>query len=258
MCYQRKAIVDIEPDTIPIQIGNGNIIYSHGRGRIGTLSDVYYVPDLQFNLLSVAHLNTLGYTVTFRDDGTVILSDRALNAIELGHYSNGVFVTGPTIFSLVKINESDSSLTTAASLTSIAPHRIPYQKLLHNRFAHINYHYIDIAIKLKLITGIKNITSFSYSFCESCVLAKSIRVSSKRTPGSSHSNKRNPSKQVTFSEPLVQTPSLTHILTPLSKFVVDIKGPINVSATKAKRYALIFTVRHGFDLQHISLPKEKQ
>jgi hypothetical protein len=201
------------------------------------------------------------------------MKDSSNNVHNIGTYKDGLFKTDSEILKL-DINKSNSQY----SLTSISSDRINYNKLIHNRFAHINDAYINIAINRKLVTGIKiNLKSrivngvetvipgrFRSTFCESCILSKSIRVSSTKTPGSSHIKTNNDTtiKQVRFSNPLeedissdidvkvslVVNHSTLHldptIIPPaLSKLAVDIKGPINVAdkSYKAKKYALIFT-----------------
>jgi hypothetical protein len=273
MCYQKEAFNYIVPDYTPVKLGNGQVIYSRGKGNVGNLTNVYYVPDLAFNLLSVTYLNNLGFEVIFTSTGSVIMKDSSNNVHNIGIYKDGLFKTDAEILKL-DINKSN----TQYSLTIISSDRINYNKLIHNRFAHINDMYLNIAINKKLVTGIKiDLKSrivngvqtfipgrFRSEFCESCIMSKSIRVSSTKTPGSSHtveqpietdSNDDNstiekPKKNVRFSDSLeiVQKHSNLHcdptiIPPPLSKLAVDIKGPVNVAdkSHNAKKYALIFT-----------------
>jgi hypothetical protein len=208
------------------------------------------------------------------------MKDSSNNEYKLGTYKDGLFQTDSEILKLDTENNN-----TQYSLTSISSDRINYNKLIHNRFAHINDAYINIAINKKLITGVaynfktKVINGvqtfapgrFKSPFCESCIMAKSTRISSTKTPGSSHRMKpqtntdsnndssaiEKPKKHVRFSESLdfkiSSFPELTRhstlhsdptIIPPaLSKLAVDIKGPLNTAdkSHHAKRYALIFT-----------------
>ena len=47
--------------------GQGTICFSQKNGRIGTIRDVYYVPDLKTNILSMGQLMEKGYSVIMKD-----------------------------------------------------------------------------------------------------------------------------------------------------------------------------------------------
>ena len=58
------------PDRTPITQADGTVTYTAGRGSIdfgafGILPDCYYAPEFEYNLLSVPHLNSFGFSVTF-------------------------------------------------------------------------------------------------------------------------------------------------------------------------------------------------
>ena len=65
MSYQLECFSNLVEDVQPVKLGDGNVIYTQGRGSIGNLHDVFYVPDLKFNLLSVSYLNGLGLHLIF-------------------------------------------------------------------------------------------------------------------------------------------------------------------------------------------------
>lgn len=73
--YQRECFSNLVEDVQPVKLGDGKVIYTQGRGSIGNLHDVFYVPDLQFNLLSVSYLNELGLHVIFDKSGDVLVTD---------------------------------------------------------------------------------------------------------------------------------------------------------------------------------------
>jgi hypothetical protein len=279
MCYQSEVFTDMIPDNTPVKLGDGEIIYARGRGTVGTLRDVYFVPDLKFNLLSVHYLNNLGLSVTFAADGHVIMSDANKAQYYLGNFKNGLFRTSSNSFQL-SVHDNKFSLS-ANALPAFTGRLISYATLLHQRFAHINDRYINIIFKQNLIFGIPGLKSRAYHapFCESCVLAKAIRISSIRTPGSSHrllsKNEQNTEiiskpkiiKKVRFIDEIEEIPSDSELFSdievskvvppktsslhshptlpapPLTKFAVDLKGPINSgdSSKSAKKYCIIFT-----------------
>jgi hypothetical protein len=212
MCYQPEVFHDLVPDNIPIYLGDGNVIYARGRGSIGILDNVYYVPSLKFNLMSVAYLNQLGFSVTFQSNGEVIMShSNSHGQYTLGSYQNGLFHTVPNIFKMYP-NPSNSSFSLSAintfdtnyALNSRNGSDINCEELIHGRFAHVNDQYIHISIKNNLVSGISCKCKFPFysPFCSSCALAKATRVSSSSTPGSAHNTARNrplPSSPRAFS-----------------------------------------------------------
>jgi hypothetical protein len=75
MCNDPTYFKDIVPDFTQIELGDGKIIHSRGRGRIGNLENIYFVPDLRYNLLSISYLRDLGFTISFDTGGHVIPLD---------------------------------------------------------------------------------------------------------------------------------------------------------------------------------------
>ena len=213
MCYQPEVFHNLVPDNTPIYLGDGNVIYARGRGSIGILDNVYYVPSLKFNLMSVAYLNQLGFSVTFQSNGEVIMShSNSHGQYTLGSYQNGLFHTVPNIFKMYP-NPSNSSFSLSAintfdtnyALNSRKGSDINCEELIHGRFAHVNDQYIHISIKNNLVSGIPCKCKFPFHspFCSSCALAKATRVSSSSTPGSAHNTARN--------KPLPSSPSPSSI-----------------------------------------------
>ena len=61
LCKDKHAFTGpLRYDHTPIYTASGEVIYSQGIGRIGNFDNIYYVPELQLNLLSVSYLNNLG------------------------------------------------------------------------------------------------------------------------------------------------------------------------------------------------------
>jgi hypothetical protein len=76
-CNNRDSFINLVPDHTPITQPDGTVSYTVGRGSInfgtfGILHDCYYSPDFESNLLSVPHLNSFDFIVTF--DGQACLA----------------------------------------------------------------------------------------------------------------------------------------------------------------------------------------
>jgi hypothetical protein len=102
------------------------------------------------------------------------------NRINIGQFEQGMFVAPLPRKSLPRI--------AAAFMVHAMPARVvPYGQLIHQRFVHMSDRYLYAALRYGLITGLKlpvRPSQFTYPFCAHCALAKSCRVSSHRTPGS--------------------------------------------------------------------------
>ena len=114
--------------------------------------------------------------------------------LKLGEKHDGLYVLPYTVHSNGKVEFAylpmPCCLTAAQPSYVAAPAKLvnPNQ-LVHQRFVHISDAYIYRAVELGIVTGVllqPRPSRFTYPFCDACALAKSTRVSSSRTPGSSH------------------------------------------------------------------------
>ena len=70
-------------------MGNDNIVDAMGKGAINvikklgkkTIPDVYFVPSLKNNLISVGHLIQNGYRVSFEDNACTIFDISPINMV---------------------------------------------------------------------------------------------------------------------------------------------------------------------------------
>jgi hypothetical protein len=93
------------------------------RGRVGPLTDVYYVPDLTKNLISVSQLERVGYSIIFQE-GEVLLARKGANEqpFRLG-------VLRDKLYSLEPIIEFAGTMV----------ERRKDIQLWHQRLAHLNH-----------------------------------------------------------------------------------------------------------------------
>lgn len=247
MCRDKSPFSSLVYDHTPVHLANGSVIYTAGKGSIGNFHDIFYVPDLDYNLLSVSYLNRLGYNVQFLADQRVFiqhLSSSEYHLIGSLDSTTSLYHTIPSLFS--------------PSSTPAVPHRSLLSKtrtlnythnLWHQRFCHINDAYVNCAVSRNLITGLDIGNISQRDFCESCAMTKSHYVSASHTPGSRHSKRKHARKgdkldlprieaSVPASNPIHATDNLT--LHPFQKFACDLKGPLPASINNNK-YCLIFT-----------------
>lgn len=244
MVNQKAAFCSLRPDKTPISLANGSVIYSAGIGSIGPFNNVYYVPQLTKNLLSVSYLNEMNFAVTFHPNKSISMTDSTGNSIIIGQQSGNLYQTNSSLMNISKSTDNTYCLT--------AMH-VSYSDLIHKRTCHINDQYIHAAINKNLITGI-TCTRYKPDTCDACRLAKATRQATSHTPGSAHRsvankkivNSSQKDSQYTSAFAPTNSTSILHrdlpanLLRSLVKFSVDLKGPLPASLHH-NRYAMLFT-----------------
>lgn len=239
-----QSIFDVmTPDKTPIRLANGLVIWSEGIGSIGNLHNVYYVPALSHNLLSVSYLNKLGFSVTFNADSSVVITDKTGHNQIIGARSNGLYKSTVNLFDIDIQSSTGEYVLSATTFIS--------QNLLHRRLCHINDSYVNAAFNHQLICGMTLSKQYHSMLCESCILAKMTKHNVNQTIGSSKQRMRNPSfrsaanvtplpiAHTNSSSILHKNTDLNHDVS-LAHFVVDLKGPLPKSI-HGNRYCMILT-----------------
>jgi hypothetical protein len=144
MCKERSAFTEMTPDHTPVRLANGQIICTEAIGSIGNFSNIYYVPNLQFNLLSVGYLNDLGFTVMFHPSKLCTVSDKKGQNLLLGSRRNGLFYSDPSFF----------NISLDKSIPILSATLIDTNTIAHGRSMHLNYDYLISSITNKLVNGI--------------------------------------------------------------------------------------------------------
>jgi len=142
-----------------IVIGRGTICFSQKNGRIGTIRDLYYVPDLKTNILSMGQLMENGYLV--------IMKDRVLKLRDkLGHLITRVEMKQNKMYKLelryLKLDVEDEPMK------------------WHFRFGHLHFGGLTELVQKEMVRGLPNI-EFKKNFYEDCVLGKHQKASFPKT-----------------------------------------------------------------------------
>lgn len=139
-------------------IGVGNILaygIVNGKHLEYLIKNVFYVPELRRNLLSVKKLEQEGIKVTF-ENGKVKLINKNNCLVGLGKRENLYEIN----FNLNKNECFNVSLNNE------------FMKW-HKRYAHLNYQSLEKLIKRNLVDGIEKNTQISkINFCEPCISGK--------------------------------------------------------------------------------------
>ena len=274
MSKMKKMFRNMRPDHTPIVQANGERVYSQGVGDIdlglddvlpgGVLKDCLYVPDLEYELLSIPQLVENGCSVIFDGNSCVIQGPSGARQT-LGHLQEGLYVRPLDPADLhrhtVAVADMDpkdlmqayDSMFCRSDGDSPSPYRLIYRneleaercapaiqlptgQLIHQRCGHVSDSYLYEAERQRLVVGLNlppRPSKLLYPFCDACARAKSTATSSTKTVGSRHRQSHS-SKPASATAPDESTPLLKLIKSPttwapLSKLTFDLKGPIRPS-----------------------------
>ncbi|KAH9161814.1 hypothetical protein LEN26_001248 [Aphanomyces euteiches] len=226
-CNNADWFSDLRPDDGTVQLANGGFMKIFGRGTIvlamntptGTfsvkLSDVHFIPNLQFNLFSLSRVTDLGFTVAFSGDVCHIKRN------------NDVFAQGSkrgSIFYLDTVTALQPTRTPSIEVTStqIALAAKVDANTWHARLGHVS---VQHTAKTKKYTTGMDLDNCKHEFCASCLAGMQSQL---------------PFPQRSFSKTSA----------PLKLIHSDVCGPMqDLSLSGHARYFLTFTddfSRYGF------------
>ena len=140
--------------------GKGKIAFTLNDGRSGYLEDVYYIPEMKSNILSVGQLLEKGYRI-YSSGKTLCMEDRkGKMVVSVDMAPNRMFKMkiGMLQTRCLKINTENKT------------------ELWHLRFGHLGYSGLKAAAEKESVVGLPKLT-FEKQFCEGCVLGKHPRNS---------------------------------------------------------------------------------
>ena len=165
--------------TDTVQLGNGNQARIAGRGTVNvridlngktkncSLMNTLYVPELDYNLLSVPTLDKKNFSTTFEKKRCLIRSERKL------------FATGSMSGNLYKLDMNDGRNSNKAAFFS------KDLRTWHRRLAHIDPRTIQKMCGQGTVTGIDLTRADEAELnCDDCVLGKGHRAPIPKTSAS--------------------------------------------------------------------------
>ena len=160
-----------------VKLGNDNIVEVKGKGTINvitklgkkSISDVYFVPNLKHNLISVGQLTQKGYKVIFQNNICTIFdispSDMVIARVEM--IENRMF---PHHMKSGVMEETGASFKATCQDQSWK---------WHLKYGHLNFKGLCLLQRKNMVSGLHPIKA-PLSSCESCILAKQHRESFKK------------------------------------------------------------------------------
>jgi len=143
--------------------GRGTIWYLQKDGRVGEIRDVYYVPNLKSNILSMGKLMENGYLV--------LMKDRVLDLKDkLGHLIPHIEMKKNRMYKLeLKIIQEKCLKLDVQDETM----------MWRFRFGHLHFDGLMELVKKGMVHGLPSM-EFKSKLCEECVLGKQSRTSFSR------------------------------------------------------------------------------
>ncbi|XP_024984146.1 uncharacterized protein LOC112520048 [Cynara cardunculus var. scolymus] len=156
-----------ESDKKDVRTGDDKKLSVCGSGEVAVkiknkekkIPNVFYVPRLKHNLLSVGQLVLKGYKIVFKEESCEVYDPKGILIGKVTMTENKMFpikFTNEDFFSLT-MNIKDSSL------------------LWHNRFGHMSLNTLAHMHKIELVKGLPAITTVNH-ICEGCALGKHARA----------------------------------------------------------------------------------
>lgn len=235
MCNNKEIMSELVMDkSLDVSVANGEKLFTGGRGvvrvslrdSVKTISNVFYVPNLSANLLSVSELARKGYTVTFDSKCCKICDGSTI--IATASYVNGTYqldtsenVNKSCMESEVAMGSScvessacgESSPTEECSTADqlcrytagVSADKMESQEVWHKRLGHLNSRSMSL-MKNGMVTGM-NYSNTNYKNCVACVeekqnklpFAKNSMSRSKELLGLVHTDLCGPMEEPSFS-----------------------------------------------------------
>ncbi|KAJ4719135.1 Retrovirus-related Pol polyprotein from transposon TNT 1-94 [Melia azedarach] len=170
MCGKRSMFVELDESTngnvsfgddskIAVK-GRGNIFIQLKDGRHQFIGNVYYVPNMKSNILSLGQLLEKGYDIHMKDYSLFIRDDK-------GNLITKVKMSKNIMFSLNIQNDVAKCLKACYKDASW---------LWHLRFGHLNFGGIELLAKKEMVRGLPYINDPN-QLCEGCLHGKQFRKS---------------------------------------------------------------------------------
>jgi transposase InsO family protein len=171
-----------------IIVGNGQTVAATGKGSIGTFNNVFHVPEMEMNLLSVSELTKEGYEIQFNSNSCCLHRN--------GEITHSVAAVNG-IYNLpikIPVDLDSQGLAQASAILKEKPYVFSnvasFNKavLWHCRLGHINYQSLK-KMNQKFNLRIPWSHFKTRSLCETCLATKSTKLSAPKSRTSARSTK---------------------------------------------------------------------
>lgn len=140
--------------------GHGTIKHMQEDGRVGEIRNVYYVPELKNNILSMGQMMEKGNSILMKDRVLYLKDkhDRLIVRVEMKKNRMYKLELNILLNKCLKLDVKDETM------------------MWHFRFGHLNFEGLAELSRKELVHGLRGV-EFDKKFCEACVLEKHSRTS---------------------------------------------------------------------------------
>jgi len=257
MSSQQKWFITYEKllELRRVWLGDEHFILAVGTGRVQLtvtvdghnseyiLSDVYHVPSLNGNLLSVSALNRHGYNLNFASLRCQLM--KSGQVIAMAHEENNLYILNASLFIpeyayMVMTNDIDTLIKSADipihhALVASTNSATGTTAIWHCRLGHIMLRSVKRLFQQNMVKGmhITDIDSHDSSICKACFEGKQTRA---------------PIPKVSD----VQNPSVLH------RVYSDLVGPIEPQGRNGERYFMTFLDGYSHYLKVVLLKSKNE
>jgi hypothetical protein len=128
------------------------------EGRIHVITDVYYLPGLSNNLLSIGQLQQKGLTIVFKN-----------NRCQLFHDEKGLILTTEMTANRMYIITASVIIPKCLQVS-----KVEEAKLWHQRYAHLSFKGLKVLNKKQMVKGLPVLNELEGK-CEDCLSGKQHR-----------------------------------------------------------------------------------
>ena len=173
VCKNKEMFKTINEDGSVLYMGNASTVQVQGKGTIEieftsgktlTLKDVFYVPEVRKNLISVPLLNKNGFKSVFEGDKFILSKGGVF--VGKGYLCENMFKCN-----VANINNNDM----------ISAYIVESYDLWHMRLGHVNFRKLEDMMKSNLIPNLDK----NFDSCTTCMLTKITRQPFKSVKRSS-------------------------------------------------------------------------
>jgi hypothetical protein len=267
ICNNKDLFTHFVPRTIAIMVANGITEYAEGEGHIGDLYGVLYCPGFTYNILSVTAISTF-YELTMGPHKVVATAvSPPFTAVDLAvkRGDSNLYFASTTTIKQLEIPMTPAQRFIGQTSVSFAHYRLTDAELWHQRLNHASNKRLNFIrvnhLSIDALKDQKELTTGKRHHCDACGMCKTTHLGPTRDPGSSHQilqkqiNKEADAQMYfNIDQPLRaqrsvprlptdQTPrQLSRQQTPkLSKFCMDLHGPMPTQSIHGTRYFLLIT-----------------
>lgn len=140
--------------TVKIE-GKGSVVFTCKNGETRTLRDVYYIPTLRNNIISLGQLTEEGNRILIKGDLLWVYDTQDKLLAKVKRSQN-------RLYKIIINNVKSECLLSKQEEES---------KLWHMRLGHVNYHALSLMTKDKMVSGMPVITQ-PEEVCRGCLMSK--------------------------------------------------------------------------------------